>query len=494
MYKINCDSDFKIIEEFEDGSSISSSPFKFTYYTRPNRNTWEASYIKGTYTNCAPTNDGKLIVSFDDHKLGTGQLKVRREFLLSDTSFNDGTCNLVSDETLNIQLEKNIKADCNEINSQLQTYYHIAGLENSEDFEHDSSGNFVISNKFKNSKQDTLISGENIYTINNKSLLDGNNIEVQEPLIPGETIKTINGESILGNGNIEIDTTIEEGSISLDKLSEDVVKNFRSYHLGEFSSATAAYDAAANYDIYSNKNINILTYTITNRNISQIIFQHHSVYSSYNDLICTQYMFYEGNTRGSYIRTFDVNSRQLMHGWEPIHLYSKYEVENNKVVGYTSPNDLNSSLHKKVELFSLPEQPSLANVVTTNTTQTITSQKQFNGNISISGKSLITSSIDPGEFKVFPQGSNTNKGFIIRTANRSESIPNIEILATNNQQSYKYEFPKKSGIIPTAVKINNTTHTPNLNDGIIDLGTYVTSEVMAQAISESIINVINGEA
>lgn len=52
------------------------------------------------------------------------------------------------------------------------------------------------------SKQDVLISGTNIKTINSNSLLGSGNISVQDTLVSGTNIKTINGSSILGSGNI----------------------------------------------------------------------------------------------------------------------------------------------------------------------------------------------------------------------------------------------------------------------------------------------------
>ena len=53
-------------------------------------------------------------------------------------------------------------------------------------------------------KQDTLVSGTNIKTINQTSLLGSGNIAVQPPLVSGTNIKTINNNSILGEGNLEI--------------------------------------------------------------------------------------------------------------------------------------------------------------------------------------------------------------------------------------------------------------------------------------------------
>jgi hypothetical protein len=51
-------------------------------------------------------------------------------------------------------------------------------------------------------KQDTLVSGTNIKTINNTSLLGSGNVAVQEVLVSGTNIKTINNESLLGSGNV----------------------------------------------------------------------------------------------------------------------------------------------------------------------------------------------------------------------------------------------------------------------------------------------------
>lgn len=55
-----------------------------------------------------------------------------------------------------------------------------------------------------NTKQATLVSGTNIKTINNTTLLGAGNIAVQPTLVSGTNIKTINGTSLLGSGDIAI--------------------------------------------------------------------------------------------------------------------------------------------------------------------------------------------------------------------------------------------------------------------------------------------------
>jgi len=55
-----------------------------------------------------------------------------------------------------------------------------------------------------NAKQDTLVSGTNIKTVNSTTLLGSGNLNVQDVLISGTNIKTINGNSILGSGNLSV--------------------------------------------------------------------------------------------------------------------------------------------------------------------------------------------------------------------------------------------------------------------------------------------------
>lgn len=79
--------------------------------------------------------------------------------------------------------------------------------------------------------QEQLISGSNIKTINNESLLGSTNIELptkayvdssvatkQDTLVSGTNIKTINSESLLGSGDIVLPTTTEIETLIASKL------------------------------------------------------------------------------------------------------------------------------------------------------------------------------------------------------------------------------------------------------------------------------------
>jgi hypothetical protein len=56
-------------------------------------------------------------------------------------------------------------------------------------------------------KQDTLVSGTNIKTVNSNSLLGAGDVAVQETLVSGTNIKTLNSVSLLGAGNIVLSAT-----------------------------------------------------------------------------------------------------------------------------------------------------------------------------------------------------------------------------------------------------------------------------------------------
>jgi hypothetical protein len=53
-------------------------------------------------------------------------------------------------------------------------------------------------------KQETLVSGTNIKTVNSTSLLGSGDVAVQETLVSGTNIKTVNSTSLLGSGDIVI--------------------------------------------------------------------------------------------------------------------------------------------------------------------------------------------------------------------------------------------------------------------------------------------------
>lgn len=129
MKTINYESDFKLIEGFKDGSSITNAPFRFTYYTKVSRGVYIAEYDGKEYKNCIPTDDGRVIVPFDSPQLGMGVLNVKREFFLSDADFTDGVCNLVSVETTGVTLDKGATDDMGEVQNEVLAFYNTISKE-----------------------------------------------------------------------------------------------------------------------------------------------------------------------------------------------------------------------------------------------------------------------------------------------------------------------------------------------------------------------------
>jgi hypothetical protein len=99
----------------------------------------------------------------------------------------------------------------------------IASTDLIEISESDGAGGYVTKSvtgaNIIGSKQDTLISGTNIKTVNSTTLLGSGNLAVQPTLVSGTNIKTIEGQSILGGGNINI-TNTDVGLGNVDNTSD----------------------------------------------------------------------------------------------------------------------------------------------------------------------------------------------------------------------------------------------------------------------------------
>ncbi len=99
--KINYRSDFKTLEQCLNGDV--ATPFRFTYRTS-SLSSYTVEFDGENYTSCRRTDDGGLLVIFDNHRLGTGRLLVQREYFLTDEDFSDNICHTVTFESLNIIL------------------------------------------------------------------------------------------------------------------------------------------------------------------------------------------------------------------------------------------------------------------------------------------------------------------------------------------------------------------------------------------------------
>lgn len=117
MKSINYKSDFKLIESGCDFSV----PFIFEYSTRGGRS-FTASHVDGAYTNCRPLDDGRLMVVFDSHGMGVGNLVCHRRFFLDDGDYSDGICHLHDRRSTGVTLTVGETDECH-VDVVLPPYY-----------------------------------------------------------------------------------------------------------------------------------------------------------------------------------------------------------------------------------------------------------------------------------------------------------------------------------------------------------------------------------
>lgn len=75
-----------------------------------------------------------------------------------------------------------------------------------------------------NAKQNTLVSGTNIKTVNNTTLLGSGNVVVQPTLVSGNNIKTINGQTLLGSGDIVVGSGVQEIITKKEIEQNDIIQ------------------------------------------------------------------------------------------------------------------------------------------------------------------------------------------------------------------------------------------------------------------------------
>ena len=249
--------------------------------------------------------------------------------------------------------------------------------------------------------------------------------------------------------------------------------------LGEVDNTGTAESQAASAEVVSNKNIFFIRYNVGPK--TGIIQQFQD--GAYNNVYyVTQYLYWDGYQHSRQITYTEDSDGVVTVGA----IRAWYKMWNHNKDSNNAPNTVMYS--RNSEVVNLGDE------------QTITAKKTFANGLSVKGKTYIDSNIDPGELKVFPQENNINKGFIIRSANRGDNIPTVEILGTNTQQSYNYQFPKKSGTVAMTSDLEskqntlvsgNNIKTINGNDilgngNIVIESGYVDANIQAINFGESV--------
>jgi hypothetical protein len=98
------------------------------------------------------------------------------------------------------------------------------------------------------SKQDVLVSGTNIKTVNSTSLLGSGDVAVQATLVSGTNIKTINSSSILGSGDLVVGQSIYDIDLALSNAlgAAFIAQNFP-LNMANSASTRAGLDNRMDY-------------------------------------------------------------------------------------------------------------------------------------------------------------------------------------------------------------------------------------------------------
>ena len=245
IVKIFYKSDFTIQWELPVG--YEGQDFRFTLFTNDDiEDGWTASYIDGTYTHCLVEDDRVTIYVDADHDMKAGCLTVQSEYDLGNNHFADGT------ETIKDRVKTNIYLVSIGANGTSATFIasNRADLTGSGDFVTFSdldAMSYITSNELSQMSYVTISDLDDYLTqeeiedmgfltqaqlsamgyattdyIDSKDYATSAQVAMkQNLLVSGRNIKTVNGYSLLGQGNI----TIESGSEGEYNVIEEIEVN-----------------------------------------------------------------------------------------------------------------------------------------------------------------------------------------------------------------------------------------------------------------------------
>lgn len=116
----------------------------------------------------------------------------------------------------------------------------------------------------------------------------------------------------------------------------------------DLNAAADAYNMSAVFDVVTNSNVKIICFDTK-------YGKGGTIYQQIADNYTTQYLFFEGKTRSSYMRTFNATTGEAIHSWKEISFFTDFEFNTSdyKIYGYTAGKDSVGTLTKKREIINL---------------------------------------------------------------------------------------------------------------------------------------------
>ena len=248
IVKIQYNSDFTLNCKLPNG--YDNQDFIIRLYTTDKDNYYEASYLNGEYENCLTDSENNNIVIYvNNHNLQPGCLHIGMQFDYDNTHFADNVENIITAEETNVYL---VKQNAN-ATSAMYVGSALPDLTGSVDFITQSDLEFELLNYYTKEDIDnaSYISSADLNNyvteeeLNDMGFLSAAQLETmgyattdyvdtktgikQDRLISGVNIKTVNGYSLLGNGNVRIDTITQNdldnavsGLVTQESLNEEL--------------------------------------------------------------------------------------------------------------------------------------------------------------------------------------------------------------------------------------------------------------------------------
>lgn len=194
-YEINYKSDFTLVMGFTLAGVAVPLPvgnFRIVFRTQEYGTEYECSRINGEYVNCQDNGNDTLLCIFDRHGLRPGALRGEVFDYIPDTTFPDGSQLVVTPSLFDIELVEGAGNTSEGVTAEVViSVEEVIGdardaalaAENAAESANaaaDAAAQAIagLDDRLA-AKQDTLVSGENIKTINNLSLLGSGNIDIQ---------------------------------------------------------------------------------------------------------------------------------------------------------------------------------------------------------------------------------------------------------------------------------------------------------------------------
>ena len=207
-YEINYKSDFTLVMGFTLAGVAVPLPagnFRIVFRTQEYGTEYECSRINGEYINCKDNGNDTLLCIFDRHGLRPGTLRGEVFDYIPDSTFPDGSQLVVTPSLFDIELVEGAGNTSEGVTAEVvisveevvgQARDAAQAAENAAEAATDAAGR---ANDAAGRANDAAAAATEA-----AADLDTKLAAKQDRLVSGTNIKTINGESLLGAGNISI--------------------------------------------------------------------------------------------------------------------------------------------------------------------------------------------------------------------------------------------------------------------------------------------------